>query len=83
MHLNCLRRCTDWFFWVALCCCALRFWVMALPNGFWVDETVTAFVVRYGLTHKSRNPSTIYCPLSPSDSLVSLRPRTGCHPCWR
>ncbi len=36
---------------VALCLlvalCVVRFWLMPLPAGFWVDESVTAFVVNH------------------------------------
>ncbi len=30
-----------------------RLWLMPLRSSFWVDETVTAFVVRYGAAHPS------------------------------
>lgn len=53
MHPNRSRRCAGWLFWAAAGCCVVRFWLMALPNGFWIDEAVTAFVVRYGHGHSS------------------------------
>jgi hypothetical protein len=45
--------------------CAYRFWVTPLASSFWVDETVTAFVVRFGAGHASLSvapqvPQSIY-----------------------
>jgi hypothetical protein len=33
--------------------CIVRFWLLLLPESFWLDETVTAFVIRYGASHPS------------------------------
>ena len=33
--------------WLLVALCVTRFWVMPLPAGFWVDESVTAFVVNH------------------------------------
>src|ERR1051325_6444861 len=45
--------------------CIARLWLMPLPSSFWVDEMVTAFVVRFGPTHLSlavapQVPASIY-----------------------
>jgi len=32
---------------VLLSICIVRFWLMPLPSGFWIDELVTAFVLRF------------------------------------
>jgi hypothetical protein len=37
----------DFFPVLLLCACIVRLWLMPLPSGFWVDELVTVFVVRY------------------------------------
>jgi len=36
-----------------LLACIVRFWLFLLPESFWLDETVTAFVLRYGAGHPS------------------------------
>jgi len=33
--------------------CFVRFWLFLLPESFWIDETVTAFIVRFGTAHPS------------------------------
>src|ERR1051325_8061559 len=45
--------------------CIARLWLMPLPSSFWVDEMVTAYVVRFGPTHLSlavapQVPASIY-----------------------
>jgi hypothetical protein len=50
--------------------CAVRLWLMPLPTSFWVDETVTAFVVRQGADH----PSLKAAPQVPA-SLYYVFPR--------
>jgi hypothetical protein len=37
----------------ALVICIARLWLMPLPSSFWLDETVTAFIVRHGADHPS------------------------------
>lgn len=44
---------------------AVRLWLMPMPTSFWVDETVTAFVVRHGGDHPSLKaapqvPASVY-----------------------
>jgi hypothetical protein len=44
---------------------SVRLWLMPMPTSFWVDETVTAFVVRHGGEHPSLKaapqvPASIY-----------------------
>lgn len=34
-------------FWFLLAACVTRLWLAQLPSSFWVDETVTAFVVQH------------------------------------
>jgi len=51
--------------------CVARLWLMALPSSFWVDETVTAFVV--GHPH---DPSLAVAPQVP-DSLYYWLPRAA------
>lgn len=36
-----------------LAACVVRFWLFLLPESFWLDETVTAFVLRHGASHPS------------------------------
>ena len=36
-----------------LLACIVRFWLFLLPESFWLDETVTAFVIRHGANHAS------------------------------
>lgn len=36
-----------------LVACIARFWLPLLRESFWLDETVTAFIVRYGTAHPS------------------------------
>lgn len=57
------------FFTPLLAClllaCIVRFWLLLLTESFWLDETVTAFVIRYGAGHPSlaagpRLDQTIY-----------------------
>lgn len=33
--------------------CIVRLWLSLIPESFWLDETVTAFIVRYGTGHPS------------------------------
>jgi hypothetical protein len=33
--------------------CIARFWLMPLPSSFWLDETASIFVARYGAQHPS------------------------------
>src|SRR5579863_7234524 len=42
-----------WILPVLLAACIVRFWLVPLPSSFWLDETVTAFVVHYGAAHPS------------------------------
>lgn len=48
-----------------LLACIVCFWISLLPESFWLDETVTAFVIRHGTGHPSlaagpRLDQTIY-----------------------
>lgn len=48
-----------------LVACIVRFWLFLLPESFWIDETVTAFVLKFGAGHPSlaagpRLDQTIY-----------------------
>ncbi len=36
-----------------LLACIVRFWLFLLPESFWLDETVTAFILRHGGNHPS------------------------------
>jgi hypothetical protein len=36
-----------------LAACIVRFWLFLLPESFWIDETVTAFILRHGGLHPS------------------------------
>src|SRR5581483_11212524 len=36
-----------------LALCIARLWLMPLPSSFWLDETATVFVARYGAGHAS------------------------------
>ena len=36
-----------------LLACIVRLWLSLLPQSYWLDETVTAFMVRYGIHHPS------------------------------
>ena len=36
-----------------LVACVACFWISLLPESFWLDETVTAFVIRHGAGHPS------------------------------
>jgi Dolichyl-phosphate-mannose-protein mannosyltransferase len=36
-----------------LMACIVRFWLFLLPESFWLDETVTAFIIRHGGSHPS------------------------------
>ena len=40
-----MTRAHRWLLPLLFAVCVARLWLMALPSGFWVDETVTAFVV--------------------------------------
>ena len=39
--------------YLLLLACIARFWLFLLPQSFWIDETVTAFILRHGLNHPS------------------------------
>jgi hypothetical protein len=41
-----------------LLACIVRLWLSLLPESYWLDETVTAFMVRYGIHH----PSLAFAP---------------------
>jgi mannosyltransferase len=41
-----------------LVACIARLWLSLLPESYWLDETVTAFMVRYGIHH----PSLAFAP---------------------
>ncbi len=48
-----------------LAACVVRFWIFLLRESFWLDETVTAFIIRHGAGHPSlaagpRLDQTIY-----------------------
>lgn len=43
--------------WILLAACVARLWLAQLPSSFWVDETVTAFVVQH-----PRDPSFAIAP---------------------
>lgn len=56
-----------WFV-LLLCGCVGKLWLAPLSSSFWVDETVTAFVVHYGGSHPSFHiapqvPQSIYYAL--------------------
>jgi hypothetical protein len=36
-----------------LAACIARLWLMPLLSGFWLDEIVTAFIIRHGVSHSS------------------------------
>ncbi len=40
--------------------CVVRFWLMPLPSSFWVDESVTAYVVQ-----NPHDPSFVIAPQVP------------------
>jgi hypothetical protein len=42
-----MTRRRDWWLPLLFALCIVRLWLMALPSSFWVDETVTAFVVEH------------------------------------
>ena len=44
--------------WCLLLACIARLWLSLLPESYWLDETVTAFMVRYGIHH----PSLAFAP---------------------
>ena len=37
--------------WCLLTACIARLWLPLLSESYWLDETVTAFMVRYGSHH--------------------------------
>lgn len=47
--------------------CIVRLWLMSLPTSFWVDETVTAFVVAH-----PHDPSLAVAPQVPASLYYSL-----------
>lgn len=47
------RRLYTPLFGILLAACMVRFWLFLLPESFWLDETVTAFVLRHGAGHPS------------------------------
>jgi len=47
------RRVFNLLFALLLAICSVRFWLFLLPESFWIDETVTAFIVRFGAGHPS------------------------------
>ncbi|HYL75610.1 MAG TPA: glycosyltransferase family 39 protein [Bryobacteraceae bacterium] len=47
------RRVFNPLFAVLLAACFVRFWLFLLPESFWIDETVTAFIARFGAGHPS------------------------------
>ncbi|HVW07026.1 MAG TPA: glycosyltransferase family 39 protein [Bryobacteraceae bacterium] len=60
-----LQRYSTPLLWLLLIVCVACFWVTLLPESFWLDETVTAFVLRHGAGHPSlaagpRLDQTIY-----------------------
>ncbi|HZU24025.1 MAG TPA: glycosyltransferase family 39 protein [Bryobacteraceae bacterium] len=55
--------------WILLFAVVGRLWLMPLPSSFWVDETATAFIARYGAAHPSVSASpefaqSIYYPVA-------------------
>lgn len=42
-----------WPLWLLLALCVVRFWLMPMPSSFWLDETASVFVARYGAQHPS------------------------------
>ena len=44
---------TRWLLPLLLVLCVVRLWLMPLPSSFWLDETATIFVARYGANHPS------------------------------
>ncbi|MGJ5815386.1 hypothetical protein [Paludibaculum fermentans] len=68
MTLEGSRRWLNWPLGLLLTLCIARFWLLPLNTSFWVDETVTAFVVRQGGDHPSLSiapqvPQSIYYAL--------------------
>ena len=64
-----------WLLAFLLAVCIGRLWLMPLPSGFWVDEMVTAFVVRHGPADPSlavapQVPQSIYYVLPEAASAV-------------
>ncbi len=60
---------------VVLGVCIVRFWLPLLSESFWIDETVTAFILRHGAMHPSlaagpRLDQTIYYWLPCASAIV-------------
>jgi hypothetical protein len=68
MTLEGSRRWLNWPLGVLLVLCIARFWLLPLNTSFWVDETVTAFVVRQGGDH----PSLAVAPQVPQSIYYAL-----------
>ncbi len=56
--MNGISRKIDAILLALVVLCIARFWLMPLPSSFWVDESVTAFVVQHG----SQDPSLAVAP---------------------
>jgi hypothetical protein len=61
-----------------LVACVARLWLPLLPESYWLDETVTAFIVRYGTHHPSlafapKLDLSLYYWLPRASSEISLR----------
>jgi hypothetical protein len=53
--------------WALLAACIVRLWIVPLSSSFWVDETVTAFVVQY-----PNHPSLAIAPQVPASTYYLL-----------
>ena len=62
----------DIFLWSLLAVCIGRLWLMKIASSFWIDEIVTAFVVRFGPAH----PSLAVAP-QVSESIYYWLPRAA------
>ncbi|QOY86694.1 hypothetical protein [Paludibaculum fermentans] len=68
MTLEASRRWLNWPLGLLLALCVARFWLLPLNTSFWVDETVTAFVVRQG----GDAPSLAIAPQVPQSIYYAL-----------
>lgn len=57
-----------WLQWLLLAVCVARYWLAPLDGSYWVDETVTGFVV----THGGGHPSLAIAPQVPQSIYYAL-----------
>jgi hypothetical protein len=48
-----VTRRANWLLGLLLAACIARLWLMELPSSFWLDEMVTVFIARHGMSHWS------------------------------